>query len=175
MSTVFLLAGDEDLREGVAAAQRLGVQIVLLGIPTSNPNQSDPLVREADEVIVVGDDVLRAHFERAGVEPASPEQEPSTEEEGNDREAVAVEAAKTFARDWAGAADPSELAELLTRAPEIPKQLDVQLLLNSEEAAGFSLRGRQTLRHALRQAFWDELSGAGAAGATPGSSAPHEG
>ena len=155
VSTVFLLAGDDDLREGVAAAQRLGVQVVLIGIPTSRPNQSDPLVREADEVILVDDGLLRPHFERAGIEPGTTEDVALSAAAGSDRAAAVLEAARAFAGDWVQAADPSEIGDMLTRAPRIPRELDVQLLLSAEETVGFSLRGDQTLRHALREAFWE--------------------
>lgn len=47
--TMYLLGGDEDLREGVAAAQRLGVQVIVLGIDgraQSSPH-ADPRSRRA--------------------------------------------------------------------------------------------------------------------------------
>jgi hypothetical protein len=157
VATIFLLAGDEDLREGVAAAQRLGVQVVLIGIPTSRPNQSDPLMREADEVLLLDEQVLSTHFTRAGVEPGEEEEGPLTAEAREDPAAAVGKAGETFALAWADAADFADVAELLARAPEIPKQLDVQLLLAAEEAVGRSLRGEQPLRHALRAAFWETL------------------
>lgn len=35
IATAYLLGGDEDLREGVVAAQEMGVRVVVLGIPTT--------------------------------------------------------------------------------------------------------------------------------------------
>jgi uncharacterized LabA/DUF88 family protein len=157
VSTVFLLAGDEDIREGVAAAQRLGVQVVLLGIPTKTPNQSDPLIREADEVIMLDALTFKGHFQRAGVEPGTTEEGPLSTEAATDPDSAVAKVGESFAAAWASAADPSEIAELLARAPEIPRELDVQLLIAAEEAVGFSLKGNQPLRHALRAAFWNEL------------------
>jgi NYN domain len=41
VARAYLLSGDEDLREGVIAAQDMGVQVILIGIPTSQrANQS---------------------------------------------------------------------------------------------------------------------------------------
>lgn len=157
VATIFLLAGDEDLREGVAAAQRLGVQVVLIGIPTSRPNQSDPLMREADEVLLLEEAVLSSHFSRAGVEPGTEEEGPLSAEAREDPPAAVAKAGENFAATWADAADPADVGEILAREPEIPKQLDVQLLLAAEEAVGRSLKGEQPLRHALRAAFWETL------------------
>jgi uncharacterized LabA/DUF88 family protein len=52
--TAFLVAGDEDLRQGVIEAQDHGVKVVLLGIePTIGQNQSESLSQEADELRVL--------------------------------------------------------------------------------------------------------------------------
>ena len=55
ISDAFLLSGDEDLREGVRAAQELGVRVTLIGIltPSGSRNQSRELAREADEVLML--------------------------------------------------------------------------------------------------------------------------
>ncbi len=54
VATAILLAGDEDLREGVVAAQDMGVRVVLIGIePAGRPNQAGTLAREADERVML--------------------------------------------------------------------------------------------------------------------------
>src|SRR5207248_4510515 len=55
MSTAYLISGDEDIREGVAAAQQMGVRVVLVGVATRSgwPQQADTLVREADEHVIL--------------------------------------------------------------------------------------------------------------------------
>jgi hypothetical protein len=158
VATMFLLAGDEDVREGVAAAQRLGVQVILLGIPTPTgwSNQSQPLVREADEHLLIEDTLLKPFFRKAGFQAGAPA--PLASEAKKDPRAAAAEAGKRFAATWAEAAEPSEVAELLAHAPDIPRELDVQLLVRAEEALGISLRGEQEIRHALREGFWVELA-----------------
>lgn len=76
ISTAFLLGGDEDLREGVREAQDRGVEVVLLGIePPQGSNLSDTLVMEADQLLLVGEEMLRPHFSKPNfadvVTPAS--------------------------------------------------------------------------------------------------------
>ncbi len=49
--TAFLIAGDEDLRQGVIEAQDFGVKVTLIGIePTFGENQAKSLIEEADDV-----------------------------------------------------------------------------------------------------------------------------
>lgn len=65
ISTAFLLGGDEDLREGVREAQDRGVEVVLLGIePPKGSNLSETLVMEADQLLLIGQEVLRPHFSK---------------------------------------------------------------------------------------------------------------
>jgi uncharacterized LabA/DUF88 family protein len=156
VATVFLLAGDEDLREGVAAAQRLGVQVILLGIPTAKPNQSHPLIREADEHVLIEDKLLKQFFQKAGFQPGAPA--PLAPAAEKDPKAAVAKAAQEFAASWVDGADISQVGDLLAHEPQIPRELDVQLLTNAEEAVGLSLRGQEELRHVLRAAFWAEVN-----------------
>jgi uncharacterized LabA/DUF88 family protein len=72
IARAYLLSGDEDLREGVVAAQDMGVQVVLLGVPTSQrTNQSAALIREADEHVVLPKD-FGAPSSPAGTRRQSP-------------------------------------------------------------------------------------------------------
>lgn len=156
VSTMYLLAGDEDLREGVAAAQRLGVQVLLLGIPAKTPNQSLPLIRESDEHILIEPTVLRGYFTGAGYDPGvlAPL---ASEAEADPTAALSLFGAR-FAEEWLSAADTTQAGELFARRPKIPQELDVQLILGAEEAVGLSLRGQEDLRRALRAAFWNEVA-----------------
>ena len=55
ISTAYLLGGDEDLRQGVVEAQEVGVRVVLVGIePFGEQNQAATLVREADDLVILG-------------------------------------------------------------------------------------------------------------------------
>lgn len=161
-ATMFLLAGDEDLREGVAAAQRLGVQVVLVGIPTARANQSLPLIREADEHVLLAPEILRTFFEPAGAPEVDAPDASSSTSASDSGEAVVRRASQLgtqFALEWLGASDSAQVGELLARHPEIPRELDVQLLLRAEEALGRSLRGEQEIRRALRAGFWTSMGG----------------
>jgi uncharacterized LabA/DUF88 family protein len=61
--TAYLLAGDEDLREGVAEAQSLGIHVILLAVePSGDSKVSDALIREADHVIDLDAAFLTPHF-----------------------------------------------------------------------------------------------------------------
>jgi len=65
IATAYVLSGDEDLREGVVAAQDMGVRVVLFGIPPlSGGNQAATLVREADEHIVLTEDFLKSYISK---------------------------------------------------------------------------------------------------------------
>jgi uncharacterized LabA/DUF88 family protein len=60
-----LLTGDEDLREGVRAAQDYGVRVALVGIACADGkryNQSEELVLDADHLLVLGKPQLAPMF-----------------------------------------------------------------------------------------------------------------
>jgi uncharacterized LabA/DUF88 family protein len=151
MSTAYLISGDEDIREGVAAAQQLGVRVILLGVPTRSgwPQQADTLVREADEHItldraVVIDPHIRAAQPPPVVAPAA--------EGGID----AREVGRAFGAAWMGKATQVETDALRSQAPAIPRDLDAQLFRTAEQTLG-ALRGRLEARRELRAGFWDAV------------------
>lgn len=148
ISVAYLLAGDEDLRLGVVEAQDLGVQVVLLGIPSTERNQSEELIREADEHVLLDREFLTPYFERRGAAAPAEGEERSPDE-------VGVE----FGRSWAEAATSDELHELLGQAPRIPPELDVQMLLAAEQELG-TLREREDARRVLRRGFWRAVQSA---------------
>jgi hypothetical protein len=154
-ASVYLLAGDEDLREGVAAAQRLGVQVIVLGIRGKGPNQSRPLLREADEQIVLDPELLRRFFRLSGFQPGTAA--PLASEAEADPINAIQRFSEKFVRGWIDRAEPSQIGDLVARKPKIPQELDAQLLISAEEALGIPLRGEQELRYALRGAFWGEI------------------
>lgn len=152
VATVFLLGGDEDLREGVVAAQEMGVEVVVIGIPSAGPgNQARSLIRESDEHAMLETAFLSPFFLLR--KAASPEVSPDTLH--SDSEAARL-SGQGFALDWARRATPDEIRRLLDQAPIIPHQLDVQLTLNAEIVLG-ALQERQDLKKDLRAAFWNAL------------------
>jgi uncharacterized LabA/DUF88 family protein len=144
----YLVAGDEDLREGVAEAQRMGVQVVLLGMPVNDGhNQSARLVRECDEYAVLPRKTWEPHCSARG--------------DGNTRDApeevIALRrVGASHARDLVARADPEEVRALLAKFPHLPRDVDIELLAAAEDALG-SLRGRPDLRTELRGTFWFAL------------------
>jgi len=104
IARAYLLSGDEDLREGVLAAQDMGVQVVLIGVPTSQrTNQSAALVREADEHVVLPREYWEPHFTTRKKEPA----EETTPAVGPPE---AQTAGRAFAVSWVpGSSQPKSL------------------------------------------------------------------
>lgn len=162
ITDAFLLSGDEDLREGVRAAQDMGVRVTLIGIATRNPaefNQSRELSQEVDEVVQLSRDVLAAYFRRSASTTGppltllTPSLAPSA---SPDREPAEV-AGEQFASAWWSEATDAQRSALRAQQPRIPQALDVELLLYVEAALGFSLRGQDTLHRAARRGFWGEV------------------
>jgi hypothetical protein len=159
IATAYLLSGDEDLREGVMAAQDMGVRVSLLGVRAERGfNQSPTLVREADEVVILEREHLEPHMrvrEVAGAEELSAERaaEVPSAPEGT---------GAAFAAEWAARATREEILELLGRAPRIPGQIDAQLLRAGEAAHGAGMRDQQELRQAVREGFWRSIRQAAA-------------
>lgn len=144
----YLFTGDEDMRENVSAAQDLGLQVVLLTFqPTKQTGRSAALVREVDEVIVLDPAFWAPHFTKrvTVVAPSAPP------------EPAAIDAAAAeFANKWASGSTREEMRELLARAPWMPKDLYVQLLLAAEASLG-SLKESPEAKRDLRKAFWAVL------------------
>lgn len=165
----YLLGGDEDLREGVLAAQDMGMRLTLLGIPSSSGNQAATLIREADENIVLDPDLLRPHFSivplpatlgLAITEPASTEPldaAPPRVESAALESSVPWQAGVAFGVEWAGRASPVEFDGVRAQAPTIPGYLDAQLLGAGSVALATSDLDQPT-RYALRAGFWHGAS-----------------
>jgi uncharacterized LabA/DUF88 family protein len=144
----YLFTGDEDIRESVAAAQDLGVQVVLIAFrPTLRTGRSAELAREADEVIVLDPSFWKPHFKKREAVAAASEP-PSTD--------VLAPIAQSFAKDWVSGATAAELAKLLKGEPYVPRELYVQLLLAAEATTG-SLKDYGAAKGELRTEFWRAL------------------
>ena len=144
--TGYLLSGDEDLREGVIVAQDMGVRIILLGVPSRrSSNQSDFLIQEADEHIIVKKEILETCFSESSAEPRA-----DTNEEMN----RAREVGQEFANKWLEDATPEQIGELQNQHPRIPSEIDAELLATAEQTFG-PLQDRDMLKRNLRRGFWD--------------------
>ena len=149
ISEAFLLSGDEDLREGVKAAQDRGVRVTLIGIAPGpgKRNQSQELVYETDEVVVLTRKELSPHF--------APMTQPHPETVGSVNLSVVGE---RFANQWLQSANKDEIRTVIQNQPRIPQLIDIELIHAGERALGTSFRANQEARHELRSSFWMTVS-----------------
>ena len=148
MTTAYLLAGDEDLREGVVAAQDMGVRVVIIGIPGTEDNQARTLIRETDEHVILPKDFWERFFSKMELVASVASTSANPE--------AAKQAGLEFGESWASRATPDELHGLLDQRPNIPKELDIQLILAVEGKIG-SLLGRPDLKPGIRTGFWQAI------------------
>lgn len=148
ITDAYLLSGDEDLREGVKAAQDRGVRVTLIGIPAqSGYNQSQELCWEVDDQLTLGKGDLSSFLEF--ITPplpstALPQVTPAT-------------AGANFASAWLATSDHLAAAALLVERPRIPTPLDAELMRSAEVSMGTSLRNSQELKREVRWAFWQSI------------------
>lgn len=157
----FLVSGDEDLREGVRAAQDQGVRVTVVGIQPATAgshNQSRGLIDEADVMVQLTKEELSGLFTLV---PEPPAQGASS----LDRSVIEREAT-AFAREWVEQASDGELTALRDARPRIPGPLDAELLHRLQERCGRDLHGDEGSRRTARQAFWTVVGAAGSAAGT---------
>jgi len=156
ITRAYLFTGDEDLRESVAAAQDLGVQVVLMSFkPTARTGRSAELAREADEVVILDPAFWTPYFTKRVV-AAAPGGPPAA--------ADLAAAAEQFAQEWLSGATADEVSELMKGEPTVPKELYVQLVIAAEKTTG-SLKEYAKEKGDLRTTFWKAIKAAVAASA----------
>lgn len=142
MASAYLLGGDEDLREGVEAAQEWGIPVTLIGIkPSEGHNLSKRLVRAVDEVLVLDQEQIENFLDR--LVPL---------EDGE-------EFGRTYGSDWRARATEEEIREIRDSYPRIPSNIDGGLLSGAEDELGPAVSGDEPLRRAVRRGFWDGVEG----------------
>ena len=156
LATGYLLSGDEDLREGVIAAQDMGVRIILLGVPSNRiGNQSDFLIQEADEHIILEKNILDSCFSKA---PNLRPKEPVSRSKDPKKISQAKKFGREFAEAWVKSATDEQIHELhiqfQSHHRQIPSKIDRELIQRAEQTLG-SLRSEDTIRNSLREGFWD--------------------
>lgn len=145
VASMYVLGGDDDLLDGMLAAQDMGVQVTVLGVEaTIGRNQSGTLLREADDHIV-----LNKAFWSKYISPAPESDDMDVSDTAADGEA----AGEQFALAWSAKASQEELMELAQMAPRIPKELDVQLLMITQRLLNEGQLDRDT-KYASRAGFW---------------------
>lgn len=150
ITDAYLLSGDEDLREGVKAAQDRGVRVTLIGIPApSGFNQSEELCWEVDDQLTLDKSDLSGFLEMiAQPTPAAGAQPQSTPSA----------AGAAFASTWLSSSDPAAAAALLAERPRIPTPLDAELMRSAESEMQVSLRNDQEAKREVRRAFWEAIA-----------------
>jgi uncharacterized LabA/DUF88 family protein len=105
--TIFLLAGDEDLVEGVRAAQDAGARVILITVRSQRTSPSRLLSNEADENLDLSRAELQPFFTSFTDRPEAPlgglafeETETEDIKQGNDRSSDAETSSSTD-QDWA--------------------------------------------------------------------------
>jgi uncharacterized LabA/DUF88 family protein len=149
IATAYVVGGDEDLREGVAAAQDMGARVAVIGIEGA---VAGTLRMEADRGLTLDAGFLGPFFSLKRAEPDDVVSDVS----------ITRDVGHSFARSCVESLPRQQLGALLTDYPRIPPNLDAQLLREAEAALG-SLRERFNLKVELRAAFWEGLSQAVAA------------
>ena len=145
MATAVLVAGDEDLREGVREAQDQGVQVVVFGIePIQASNMSETLRMEADVVVELSRDnvgnFLRERFHWP------------TEVGPGDSFSLGFSAGRHLVEknhEW-------HIARLKRSHPRIYAALDQTLLEHARSRLGLEQLSHDECRE-LRRGFWQGL------------------
>jgi uncharacterized LabA/DUF88 family protein len=145
VASMYVLGGDDDLLDGMLAAQDMGVQVAVLGVEAvGGRNQSGTLIREADDHIVLNKEFWQKWISAA---PEAPELDvPDLAQDGE-------AAGEQYARAWVARSSQEELMELAQMAPRIPKELDVQLLITTQRLLDENQLDRDT-KYAARAGFW---------------------
>jgi len=151
VSTVYLMSGDEDVREGVVEAQEFGVAVILLGIEPrpGQSNQAATLVREADDIITLArSDCTRflSHTDQSIGRPHLTRSVPV------DENASPTEFGEAYGRATRGDLDPEAVSRILAVRPRIPQPIDIWLVKNA--AARFGNPLSEDAKHEVRAGFW---------------------
>lgn len=155
VDSIYLLSGDEDVREGVAEAQELGVYVVLIGIEPVDGrfNQAATLVREADDLIVLGRSDCSKFMQKRTSLPEDITDSLDVSFEGGSPEEFGAAYGKTLRKEL----EPDVVGHVLSNRPEIPRSVDWGLLKVARDQLGDEPVDDEPTRRAIRSGFWDGL------------------
>jgi hypothetical protein len=176
----YLVAGDEDLAEGVQEAQDAGVRVVLLGVP--GLNQSKLLQQQVDKAEVYEEDWWRHYFSSKVIPvptngsgkpvpaaitgPVNPVMQAAMEKAGGaaliaettEYTVKARAAGAAFAREFREKISPPELRRYQqTTGWYVPVEVDPELLRFADRQLEGRLWERPELKYEVRNGFWEEL------------------
>jgi uncharacterized LabA/DUF88 family protein len=173
--TAYLLSGDEDIREGVVAAQDLGVRVVLLGVQSLQAKQADTLMREADLHEILPNERWHPHFTAKPVQlpvqppllpvPVAPIAAPAIGGGGVPPSATQgavdlnldcfAEQGRLSAQECLAQLAPDVLELVRAQYPLIPSDLDADLLRRASGVCGWLTSIEQ--KKAMRAGFWETM------------------
>jgi uncharacterized LabA/DUF88 family protein len=150
VDTIYLVSGDEDLVEGVMAAQEHGVLVHLITVQSDeHRNFSAALQREVDGWLQLSPEELAPL-----VKPASSASGAGTQNLMSD--AFGKELGRQFGTELAAEIDKDALRELALEYPELPRDIDRQLLRYASRMLGGELE--QATKRSLRAGFWETVN-----------------
>ena len=153
ISAAYVLSGDEDIREGVAAAQDCGVSVVLMGVAPipGEYNQARSLVQEADDLLTLNRDQVSDWISlrppQSDMGSVDLAHQHSTLEDTR-------QMGRQFGEAWAGV-NPEKVQLALLGRPRIPQDVDRELLDYGSTPTGTQLS--EPHKRSLRDGFWQAL------------------
>jgi uncharacterized LabA/DUF88 family protein len=151
VDTIYLVSGDEDLVEGVVAAQEHGVLVHLITVQSDeHRNFSAALQREVDGWLQLSPEELAPLVKSTatvGAAPGAPNLM---------SDAFGKELGRQFGSELAAEVEKEELRELALGYPELPREIDRRLLRYASRMLGGELE--QQTKRSLRAGFWEMVS-----------------
>jgi uncharacterized LabA/DUF88 family protein len=146
VDTIYLVSGDEDLVEGVVAAQEHGVLVHLITVQSDeHRNFSAALQREVDGWLQLSPEELAPLVRTTAIAaPGAPNLM---------SDAFGKELGRQFGAELAAEVEKEELRELALGYPELPREIDRRLLRYASRVLGGELE--QQTKRALRAGFWE--------------------
>jgi uncharacterized LabA/DUF88 family protein len=164
IASALVISGDEDIREGIATAQGLGVRVTIGSVAMVDGRSSlaTTLLHEADDYFRVDIGFLTRYFRTRSTELVTAPVTGGADTNEVDGARAASEAPNPrqfgyqFGATHANELDDSQLRLLQREAPEIPSDVAARLFREAERVFG-ETRGRPELRRELRMGFWDHV------------------
>jgi hypothetical protein len=180
IANALVVSGDEDIREGIAAAQSLGVRVTLgaVALPEGRPSLATTLIHEADDQLLIDADFLRRYLQVPAAAEAVPAGGPiasvvhlpgpgALAAAARPAAAAGVVAAPEetptprefgfrFGASHADQLTSDDLRALQREAPMIPSDVAAQLFRDAEQVFG-PIRGRPEIRRELKAGYWDHV------------------
>ncbi len=147
VDTIYLVSGDEDLVEGVVAAQEHGVLVHLITVQSDeHRNFSAALQREVDGWLQLSPEELSPLVKSTSLPFGGRRAE-------HDVRCLRQRARPAVRLELAAEVDKEELRELALGYPELPREIDRRLLRYASRMLGGELE--QQTKRSLRAGFWE--------------------